>query len=223
MARTARTIAVDFSTPQELTAGRIERLTCPNGRPQAFLRDTKAPGLRVRGTPSGAKAFIFEANLHQAIGNVRSWSIEDPVARPTGCGYSLTAAPIRASCGASRKRLQQHAAALAQRPTTLERTVRLVCDPRAEGLPPLDAHMIDLEHEFAEPKHHCRAYDELLAAWRDALAAAGCEGESALVGTLFLAAGGGRRCILRVQAPLPVEDWIAQMRRVCAAAFQPGA
>jgi len=110
-------------------------------------------------------------------------------------------------------------ALLAQRPTTLERTVRLVCDPRGEGLPPIDAQMIDLEHEIAEPKHHRRAYDELLAAWRDALAAAGCDGDPALVETLFLAAWGGRRCILRVQAPLPAEDWVTQMQRVCAASL----
>jgi integrase len=82
MARTAKTTAVDLSAPQELTAGRIERLTCPAGRTQAFLRDTKAPGLRVRVTPSGAKAFIFEAKLHretirQTIGDVRAWTIED--------------------------------------------------------------------------------------------------------------------------------------------------
>jgi integrase len=82
MARQAKTTAVDLTTPQELTAGRIERLTCPQGKPQAFLRDTKAPGLRVRVTPSGAKAFIFEAKLHrdtirQTIGDVRVWTIED--------------------------------------------------------------------------------------------------------------------------------------------------
>lgn len=81
MARTAKTINVDLSTPQELTAGRIERLACPGGKDQAFLRDSKAPGLRVRVTPSGKKAFIFEAKLHrknirETIGDVRSWSIE---------------------------------------------------------------------------------------------------------------------------------------------------
>jgi hypothetical protein len=32
--------------------------------------------------------------------------------------------------------------------------------------------MLDVEHEIAEQKHHRRAYDELLEAWRSALAAA---------------------------------------------------
>ena len=112
MARTARTIAVDLSTPQELTAGRIERLTCPDGSPQAYLRDTKAPGLRVRVTPSGAKAsrqsFIAKRFARRSAMSVPGAS-RRPVPRPTGCGSSSTAAPIRASCGASRKRLQQHA------------------------------------------------------------------------------------------------------------------
>lgn len=81
MARQAKTTAVDLSTSQELTAGRIERLACPEGKDQAFLRDSKAPGLRVRVTQSGKKAFIFEAKLHRrniraTIGDVRSWSID---------------------------------------------------------------------------------------------------------------------------------------------------
>lgn len=61
--------------------GRIERLTCPEDKAQAFLRDTRAPSLRVRVTPSGKKSFVFESKLHretirQTIGDVRSWSIE---------------------------------------------------------------------------------------------------------------------------------------------------
>lgn len=81
MARTGKTTATDLSAPQELTAGRIERLTCPVGKSQAFLRDTKAPGLRVRVTASGAKAFIFETKLNRetirhTIGDVRTWSID---------------------------------------------------------------------------------------------------------------------------------------------------
>jgi integrase len=82
MARTSKDTAVDLSAPHELTVGRIERVACPEGKPQVFLRDTKAPGLRVRVTRSGAKAFIFEAKLHretirQTIGDVRTWTIEN--------------------------------------------------------------------------------------------------------------------------------------------------
>ena len=87
MARPKKDAAVDLSEARELTAGLIERLSCQDGKSQAFLRDTKAPGLRVRATPasgrnpSGVKAFVFEAKLNRqtirrTIGDVRSWTIE---------------------------------------------------------------------------------------------------------------------------------------------------
>ncbi len=66
---------------KDLTGAAIERFTCPPGKSQAFLRDRKAPALRVRVTASGTKAFVFEAKLgrqtiRSTIGDVRSWSIE---------------------------------------------------------------------------------------------------------------------------------------------------
>lgn len=87
MARPKRDALIDLTQAQELTAGMIERLTCPAGKSQIFVRDTKAPSLRVRVTPSnaknprGVKAFVFEAklnrqNIRRTIGDVRSWTIE---------------------------------------------------------------------------------------------------------------------------------------------------
>ena len=87
MARPKKIDAPDLSKAQELTAGLIERLTCPAGKLQTFMRDSKAPGLRVRATPAtlknpqGVKAFVFEAKLNRqtirrTIGDVRAWSIE---------------------------------------------------------------------------------------------------------------------------------------------------
>ena len=87
MARPKNTDAPDLAKACDLSAGPIERLTCPTGKTQAFLRDTKAPGLRVRVTPpsvknpKGVKSFVFEAKLNRqtirrTIGDVRSWSIE---------------------------------------------------------------------------------------------------------------------------------------------------
>ena len=82
MARPKKTDALDLSQAIELTAGAIERLTCPaDTKAQAFLRDTKAPGLRVRVTNTGAKSFVFEAKLdrktiRRTIGDVRSWTID---------------------------------------------------------------------------------------------------------------------------------------------------
>ena len=81
MARPKKDAAPDLSEPQDLTAGLIERLTCPAGKAQAFMRDTGGNGLRVRVTPAGAKSFVFEAKLNRqtirrTIGDVRTWSIE---------------------------------------------------------------------------------------------------------------------------------------------------
>jgi integrase len=81
MARPKKTDAPDLSEAHELTAGLIERLACPAGKQQAFMRDAKAPGLRARVTAAGAKSFVFEAKLNRqtirrTIGDVRAWSIE---------------------------------------------------------------------------------------------------------------------------------------------------
>lgn len=81
MARPRKTDAPDLGAVHELTAGTIERLTCPPGKEQAFLRDAKVPGLRVRVTAAGAKSYVFEQKLNRqtirrTIGDVRTWSLE---------------------------------------------------------------------------------------------------------------------------------------------------
>ena len=87
MARPKKSDAPELSEAQDLTAGLIERLTSPAGKTQVFLRDTKAPGLRVRATaasaknPKGLKAFVYETKLNRqtirrTIGDVRVWDIE---------------------------------------------------------------------------------------------------------------------------------------------------
>lgn len=87
MARQKKDAPIDLSEAQDLTAGLIERLICPKDKQQIFLRDSKAPGLRVRATPAssknldGIKAFVFESKLNRqtirrTIGDVRAWSID---------------------------------------------------------------------------------------------------------------------------------------------------
>jgi integrase len=81
MPRPKKDAKIDLGAAQELTAGLIKRLPCPVDRGQSFLRDTKAPGLRVRVTKAGAKSFVFEAKLNgqtirRTIGDVRAWSID---------------------------------------------------------------------------------------------------------------------------------------------------
>lgn len=82
MARPRKTDLVDLGRAHDLTSGLIERLKCPDGKDQAFLRDALSPGLRVRVTAAGAKSFVFEAKLsrqtiRRTIGDVRAWTIED--------------------------------------------------------------------------------------------------------------------------------------------------
>ncbi len=81
MARSKNTTQIDLSERVNLTAGAIERLACPPGKAQAFMRDSEVPALRVRVTKAGAKAFVFETKLdrqtiRRTIGDVRTWTIE---------------------------------------------------------------------------------------------------------------------------------------------------
>ncbi|MBU6257890.1 MAG: integrase arm-type DNA-binding domain-containing protein [Burkholderiales bacterium] len=81
MARPRRDASPDLAQRCNLTAGAIERLACPTGKAQAFLRDTEAPSLRVRVTSAGAKSYVFESklnrkNIRRTIGDVRDWTIE---------------------------------------------------------------------------------------------------------------------------------------------------
>ena len=82
MARPKKSDVPDLSRAVELTAGAIERLACRTDcKAQAFMRDSKAPGLRVRVTNTGSKSFVFEAKLNRqtirrTIGDVRAWSID---------------------------------------------------------------------------------------------------------------------------------------------------
>jgi hypothetical protein len=68
-------------------------MTCPAGTHKAFMRDSEAPGLRVRETAAGAKSFVYKAKLNRqtirrTIGDVKLWSIErnHPPAKPGAFG-----------------------------------------------------------------------------------------------------------------------------------------
>ena len=68
-------------TRENLTAGRIEDFPCPPGGGQAFLWDAKVPGLALRVTAAGARAFVFQSRLKSGsavrltIGKPENWSI----------------------------------------------------------------------------------------------------------------------------------------------------
>lgn len=62
------------------TAARVDAHRCPESKAQAFLWDSASPGLGLRATASGAKAYVFQGKIHGqtvrlTIGNPRSWTI----------------------------------------------------------------------------------------------------------------------------------------------------
>ncbi len=81
MPRPTKTSNLDLTDRVKLTAGVIDRLACPAGKQQAFLRDSETPGLRVRVTTGGFKSFVYESKLdrktmRRTIGDVKTWTIE---------------------------------------------------------------------------------------------------------------------------------------------------
>ena len=59
------------------TSGRLASFKCPQGSAQAFKWDSKAPGLALRVTPSGARAYIFQGRLRD--GQTVRLTIGEPV------------------------------------------------------------------------------------------------------------------------------------------------
>ena len=62
------------------TAGRVGGFKCPADKAQAFLWDSTAPGLGLRGTPSGKPSYIFQGRyqgqtVRVTIGSPGAWTI----------------------------------------------------------------------------------------------------------------------------------------------------
>ncbi len=81
MARWKKSDAPDIDRAHSLTTGLIDALVCPEGKTQAFLRDAKAVGLKVRVTPAGVKSYVYEVRIggksvRRTIGSTSAWSID---------------------------------------------------------------------------------------------------------------------------------------------------
>ena len=61
MARRKKDAPIELADTHDLSFGLIDALMCPPGKMQAFLRDKKTPGLRVRVTSAGAKYCVLPA------------------------------------------------------------------------------------------------------------------------------------------------------------------
>lgn len=64
------------------TASRVANHSCPPSQSQAFLWDSQVPGLGVRATPGGKKAYIFQAKLagktlRLPIGDPKTYTIDE--------------------------------------------------------------------------------------------------------------------------------------------------
>jgi len=67
---------------ENFTAARVAGLECAPGKKQSIYWDGKTPGLGLRVTAAGSKAFIFETSLNNktirmTIGDPRNWAIGD--------------------------------------------------------------------------------------------------------------------------------------------------
>ncbi len=63
------------------TAGRLADFQCPQDRAQAFLWDSTAPGLALRATAAGARAYVFQSRFNGetvrvTIGSPDAWGIK---------------------------------------------------------------------------------------------------------------------------------------------------
>ncbi len=71
------------------TAARVNGHSCPAGKSQSFLWDSDVPGLGLRATAAGSKAYIFQGKFHGAtvritIGSPDSWPIESQYEKVDG-------------------------------------------------------------------------------------------------------------------------------------------
>jgi integrase len=65
-----------------LTGSKVAKAQCEPGKTQSFLWDNGAPGLGLRTTAAGSKAYIFESRfngktIRTTIGDVKAWSLDD--------------------------------------------------------------------------------------------------------------------------------------------------
>ena len=66
---------------ENFTAARVAQFECPPGKQQAIYKDAKQPGLGLRVTSSGARAYVFDAwcqgrTVRVTIGSPSAWAID---------------------------------------------------------------------------------------------------------------------------------------------------
>jgi AcrR family transcriptional regulator len=106
----------------------------------------------------------------------------------------------------------------------VQQVVRLMCGVDAPELAWFHPRMLALEVQMAEPKHHRRVHEELVAGWQrvfDACADLPVRPSPEQVQAMHLALWGGRRYALLLELDeTQARGWAAQMERMCCALVQ---
>lgn len=108
--------------------------------------------------------------------------------------------------------------------TRLSRLLRLSCGPQESMYQLFTYEMAGLEARVAEPKHHLRAYQELLGKWQEVFAACTDLPHPALptrVEALFLMVWGGRRYAALGQLDaMRLQEWLEETERLIQGALE---
>ena len=111
----AKTNRIGFTGPK------VEKATCKAGKAQSFIWDSIAPGLGLRITANGSKAYVFESRvnggkLRITIGDPRAWSLDKAQAEArrlqTLCDSGIDPRQQKAEQVAAAEAARQHAAHL---------------------------------------------------------------------------------------------------------------
>jgi AcrR family transcriptional regulator len=99
--------------------------------------------------------------------------------------------------------------------TRIKRLIHLTCDPDDDHQPLFNHAVLLIEHQFAEPKHHRRVFDELSRKWHEAFAA--CDdlpvppSQATIDAWVIMAWGGRRYCVTAQPAAGQTAAWLSEM------------
>lgn len=97
---------------EKFTAPRVAAFECPPDKQQAFLWDSEVPGLGLRATAAGSKAYVFEGLLHGrslriTIGSPDVWQLESVSVRDPATGATVRTMGARERARELRRQLDQ--------------------------------------------------------------------------------------------------------------------
>jgi len=98
--------------------------------------------------------------------------------------------------------------------TRIKRLIRLTCEPDEVRQPLFNHEVFVIEHQFTEPKHHRRLFQELSQKWREAFAACRdlpAQPTDACIDAWVIMAWGGRRyCVAAQPTAEQTAAWLSE-------------